>query len=141
MKLGLVTLACVFIGTMTAGAECITIPVNVTSALKEADLVFVGTAVTAGPYQLTIQPERVWKGNVKQTPVTIHIAGPGPWADSYSFRAGERYLMFARVVPEAERTFSDTDQTPYGIERPCGEAPWPLSLTRQLDRIAKGHRP
>src|SRR5262245_45388504 len=122
-------------------AECVTVSENVPRDLREADLVFVGTLTAGGPDRLTFRPERIWKGKPKRGDIVIHLTDPAH-VDAYRFETGRRYVMFANVVPEAERTFSSIDKTDvYGIKRPCGQPTWTLGVIPELNRLASGRVP
>jgi hypothetical protein len=119
---------------LPASAECVTLTVDVRRSFREAAVVFAGTIVHANNENLTFRPDRVWKGR-PSNPVTIHVIGR-PNLDGYRFRTGERHLVFADVVGPDD----DPDDLPAGVlamTRGCGAPPWPLTLTSELDRIAR----
>jgi hypothetical protein len=139
-----------FASLSTASAtvsECISLPVDARKLLHHSALVFAGTlveggaAVERGQYELTFQPDRVWKGNPSNR-ATVYVLGT-PFVGSYVFRPGQRYLVAARLLQEDERTLNgifDPAATVFGIDRPCG-SPLPLSLLPELDKVARPRTP
>ena len=103
---------------------------------------FAGTVVRGNEDTLTLEPDRVWKGQPSKR-TTVWLLGP-PSVDSYFFRAGERYPVFAHVVSADERTDNGIDDPAaqvFGIYRPCGSPGFPLTLLPELNKIARSHKP
>ena len=125
-----------------ASAECIVASVNVAEAFRDSTLVFAGTVVRGNEDTLTFEPDRIWKGRPSKR-ATVWLLGR-PHVDSYVFRIGERYLVFAHVVTADERTSNGIDDPAaevFGIYRPCGSPIFPLTLLPELNKIARSHKP
>jgi hypothetical protein len=117
-----------------AGADCVSVATDVPRSFREAALVFAGTVVDSNADRLTMRPDRVWKGR-PSAPVTIHLR-ERPSLESYRFKTGERLLVFAQIVQSG----NDPDDLPAGVlamPRGCASPPWPLTLSSQLDEIAR----
>jgi hypothetical protein len=117
-----------------AGADCVVVTTDVPQAFREAALVFAGTVVDGNADRVTIRPDRVWKGR-PSVPVSVHLRGR-PGSESYALKTGERLLVFAQIVGPGE----DPDDLPEGVlamPRGCASPPWPLTLSSQLDSIAR----
>ena len=126
-----------------AASECIGYPTDVSGPFKRSDLVFAGTLVR-DEYQdrLTFRADRIWKGSSKQPNIVVYVPRGG-FVGAYAFRVGNRYLLFAHVLSKDERdaiAVSPEEKIAFGIPRPCGSPP-PLTLTRELDKIARGRKP
>jgi hypothetical protein len=117
-----------------AGADCVVVTTDVPRAFREAALVFAGTVVDGNADRVTIRPDRVWKGR-PSVPVSVHLRGR-PGSESYALKTGERLLVFAQIVGPGD----DPDDLPEGVlamPRGCASPPWPLTLSSQLDSIAR----
>ena len=117
-----------------AGADCVSLPIDVPRSFREAAMVFAGTIVDGNAERLTFRPDRVWKGRPSGQ-VTVYLRGR-PNLDGYRFSTGERLLVFARIVSPDD----DPDDLPEGaiaMPRGCASPPWPLTLSSQLDEIAR----
>jgi len=117
-----------------AGADCVVVTTDVPRAFREAALVFAGTVVDGNADRVTIRPDRVWKGR-PSVPVSVHLRGR-PGSESYALKTGERLLVFAQIVGPGD----DPDDLPEGVlamPRGCASPPWPLTLSSQLDEIAR----
>lgn len=82
-----------------------------------------------------------WKGELSSR-ATVYVVGH-PFVGAYTFRAGKRYLVAARVLQREERwSINIDDRAPivFGFDRPCG-SPLPLSLAPALDQLAHPHKP
>jgi hypothetical protein len=126
-----------------AGTECIGYSTDPSIPFKQSDLVFAGTLVK-DEYQdrLTFRADRIWKGSPKQSNIVVYVPRGG-FVGAYAFRVGNRYLLFAHVLSKDERdaiAAPPEEKIAFGIPRPCGSPP-PLTLTRQLDKIARGRKP
>jgi len=126
-----------------AASECIGYPTDVSEPFKGSDLIFTGTLVR-DEYQdrLTFRADRIWKGSPKQSNIVVYVPH-GAFFGAYAFRVGDRYLLFAHVLSKDERdaiAVPPEEKIAFGIPRPCGSPP-PLTLTRQLDKIARGRKP
>jgi hypothetical protein len=108
--------------------------VDVPRSFRDAAVVFAGIVVAADADRLTFRPDRVWKGRPSEQ-VTVQLR-ERPSLDGYRFKAGERLLVFGRIVDADD----DPDDLPQGVlamPRGCGAPPWPLTLSSQLDAIAR----
>jgi hypothetical protein len=128
-----------------AASECITPTPDVPKWFKAAEMVFTGTLVTIEAESVTFRADRIWKGKPRQTEILVYVVQP-PYIGSYVFRKGERYLIFAHALSAEERIMvllppHEKGVGVVGIDRPCGTTPWPLSLTSELDKIARGRKP
>ena len=126
-------------------SECITITPDVPEWFKTSEIVFTGTLVTIEADSFTFRADRIWKGKPSQPEIVVYVVKP-PYIGSYVFRKGERYLIFAHTLSAEERIMvllppHEKGTGVVGIDRPCGTTPWPLSLTRELDKIARGRKP
>lgn len=127
-----------------AGTSCIQISVDVPKSLRQADLVFAGILLkNEAEIRLTFQGEKIWKGPSKGSHIVVYALGL-PSLDSHHFKEGEKYLMFAKVLSLEEREshgVGPDERVAYGVARGCGSAPWPLALSKELDRLAKPRKP
>ena len=127
-----------------AGTSCVQVTVDVPKSLRETDLVFAGILLkNEANIRLTFQGEKVWKGPSKGRHIVVYALGL-PTLGSHYFKEGERYLMFAKVLSLEERKSHDVgpdESVAYGVPRGCGGPPWPLALSRELDRLAKPRKP
>jgi hypothetical protein len=123
--------------------DCATLAVDVPGAFRHADVVFTGTLVKADHQDiLTFRADRIWKGAVGRDIVVYELEAP--YAESFVFQEGARYLTFAKVLPEGDRRLAGLrpdDPLPFVMPRSCGSAPWPLALTTELDKIARSRKP
>jgi hypothetical protein len=126
-----------------ARATCIEISVDVPKSLRETDLVFSGLLLkNQADVRLTFQGEKIWKGPSKGREIVVYELGL-PDAETYRFKEGENYLIFASVLSPEQREFSGVvpeETVAYGFRRGCGGAPWPLTLSKQLDKLVKPQR-
>jgi hypothetical protein len=126
-------------------SECITVTPDVPKWFKTSEMVFTGTLVTIEAESLTFRADRIWKGKPSQPEILVYVVN-SPYIGSYGFRKGERYLIFAHALSADERIMvllppHEKGAGVVGIYRPCGTTPWPLSLTTELDKIARGRKP
>jgi hypothetical protein len=134
--------ACVH-APVLARTTCIEISVDVPKSLRETDLVFTGLLLkNQTDVRLTFRGEKMWKGPSKGREIVVYELGL-PDAETYRFKEGERYLIFASVLSPEQREFNavvpeETDA--YGFSRGCGGAPWPIALAKELDKLAKPHK-
>ena len=126
------------------GSECITVTPDVPKWLKISDLVFAGTLVrNEHQDRLTFRADRIWKGKPSQPDIVVYVLGR-PYIGSYLFHEGDRHLLFARVMSPWERVglaVPQEESVAFGIHRPCGGPQWSLTLTPELDKIARGQTP
>ena len=72
--------------------------------------------------------------------VVFHLGRPS--VESFIFRRGTRYLIFASLITEEDRKVTGIPDTmAFGIPQSCGSEPWPLTLAPQLDKITRPKKP
>lgn len=144
-RLGLFSLivACLH-APVLARTTCIAVGVDVPKSLRETDLVFAGLLLkNEADIRLTFQREKIWKGPSNGREVVVYELGL-PDANSYQFKEGEKYLIFANALSPEERELHGVvpeEAVAYGFRRGCDGAPWPLMLSRELDKLAKLRKP
>ena len=125
---------------LTRRIECVTGAVDVPAAFREADVVFAGTLVKADHQDiLTFRADRIWKGHPASRDIVVYELQP-PYVESFVFQERGRYLIFAKVMPAGDRRLAGLgpdDPLPFVIPRSCGSPPWPLTLSADLDKIAR----
>jgi hypothetical protein len=104
----------------------------VTSTFKRSDAIFSGEAVASGENGVEFKIDRVWKGTFKDKTALV----PEHGTCDYHFKAGLKYLVFARpvmdglrvplcsltsVLSEAERLINELERLSLvGIDMPFG---------------------
>ena len=135
-------IALVLASPSVGASECIGFPKDPAMLFEQADLVFAGTLVkNEHQDRLTFRADRIWKGP-KQSKIVVYVRG-GTFIGAFGFQIGDRYLLFAYVLPKDEReamAVPSEEKIAFAIPRPCGSPP-PLTYTRQLDKLARGRRP
>lgn len=86
-----------------AGYACVCLhALNVKEGLKKADAVFSGSVIKADGYIYEFEVERVWKGQIVNSRITVAAAAPGT-SCAIELNQGERYVVFARSAKEGDR--------------------------------------
>lgn len=125
-------------------ADCVIVGIDVLTAFRDADVVFRGTLVKAEHQDiLTFRTDRIWKGPPASRDIVVYELEP-PYVDSFVFQEGVEYLVFAKVLSAGDRRLAGlapADPLPFVIPRSCGSPPWPLTLSAELDKIARPRKP
>jgi hypothetical protein len=128
----------------SSATECVGITADVPKLLRESDLVFTGILIkNEHQERLTFRADRIWKGRPASRDIVVYQLGVG-FIGQYIFQQGEKYLMFANVLPANDRRLagvSPDELIAFGIPSSCGSPRWPLKLTAELDKIARSQKP
>jgi hypothetical protein len=96
----LATLSIVNVGVARA-CTCIG-PADAREGLELSEAVFSGRVIKADEFGAEVEAERVWKGNLTKTRVTVLNPAPGT-SCSIALTRGARYIIFASVEKERGR--------------------------------------
>lgn len=123
-----------------ASAECIRVTPNLPQVFQGADVVFRGTLRNVegtDAQALTFAVDNVWKGQVTRQFTVYQF----PFVESYSFKPGIAYVMFAylRKPDEGLKGIHRYDDPIFEIHT-CGGPPWQPNLT-ELNKLARPRRP
>src|SRR5215470_4954214 len=102
-------------------SQCIGLSVDwVPEVFRSSAVVFTGTLLeNQGGERMTFRAERIWKGKPESSKIVIDVLGERN-TESYEFREGQTYLIFARVLSSADVIARKTVPPNWGISRPCG---------------------
>src|SRR5262245_27322127 len=122
-------------------ADCVTVTPNLPRFFQDADVVFRGTllSVEGRSFQaLTFSVDSVWKGQVTRRFTVYQF----PLIESYAFKSGTAYVLFATLLTPEERKLKGIhhDDEPIFEVQTCGGPPWQPNLS-ELNRLVRPRRP